>query len=224
MGLWPEHLGHDDRYRYTSEWIDVVTRLWSEPSVDFDGEFFQLADCRSHPQPKVRPTLICAGSSPVGIDFTTTNCDGAFVGAPDLETLRRTSDNVHDMAVSKGRMTKTYAMMTVVMDDTDEKAEGRVAWYEEAADHEAIENLTRTYGSIATVGKKEANQAATNKGFQTERIVGSPDTVFERIEEITEVTGVDGLMLIFPNFRDDLDAFGEAVMPKLRGRIAEIAR
>jgi pyrimidine oxygenase len=216
MGLWPEHLQHDDRYRYTAEWITVVSRLWSEDSIDFDGEFFHLADCRSQPHPMVRPTLICAGSSPVGIDFTTTHCDGAFVGAPDHETLRATSDKVHDLAASKGRTTKTYAMMTVVMDETDAKAARRVAWYEETADLVAIENLTRTYSSIATVNAKEARQASTNRGFQTERIIGSPDTVAEQLEELSDATGVDGLMLIFPNFRDDLDAFGEAVMPMLR--------
>jgi pyrimidine oxygenase len=215
MGLWPEYLSHDDRYRYTTEWIEIVSRLWSEESVNFDGEFFHLADCRSHPQPQVRPTLICAGSSAVGIDFTTSNCDGAFVGAPDLATLKSTSDKVHDLAQTKGRVTKTYAMMTVVMDESDEAAAARVAWYEETADLGAIENLTRTYASISTVGRKEAFQASSNKGFQTERVIGSPETVAARLEEIVEVTGIDGLMLIFPNFRDDLDAFGQEAMPLL---------
>lgn len=216
MGLWPENLSHDDRYRYADEWIDVITRLWSEPSVTHEGEFFHLDDCRSHPQPTVKPTLICAGQSPVGLDFTTTHCDGAFVGAADYDLLREHADQVRELAERKGRSVKTYAMYTVVMDETDAKADARVEWYLETADYDAIEHITRTYSATGTVSEKEATQARRSRGFQTDRIVGSPDTVVEKIGELVERTGVDGLMLIFPDFRGDLEAFGELAMPRLR--------
>jgi pyrimidine oxygenase len=217
MGLWPSHLSHDDRYRYTTEWLDVIRQLWSEDGANHDGEFFHLEDCNARPHPMVTPRLICAGMSDVGLEFTTANCDGAFIGGHDLDSLRALSDRVHHLAEDKGRSIRTYTMMTIVMDDTDEAAWRRVAHIEAGADVAAIEMLARNY---ARHGRADVDRIAErfkrNGGFQTERIIGSPDTVAAQLEELVTATGLDGVMLIFPDFHADLDAFGEAVMPRLR--------
>ncbi|MBM4607760.1 LLM class flavin-dependent oxidoreductase [Rhodococcus hoagii] len=41
---------HDIRYRYGSEWIEVVKRMWTEgEGVNFTGEFFEIKDAFSPP-------------------------------------------------------------------------------------------------------------------------------------------------------------------------------
>jgi pyrimidine oxygenase len=217
MGLWPEHLDHDARYRYTEEWLQVVLRLWTEDSVTHRGEFFHLEDCRSRPHPSVRPDLVCAGRSGVGLDFTTTYCDAAFVSGRDRAELREATSGVRERAAARGRTVKTYSMLTVVMDETDAAAEARVARYQAGVDMEAITNMARSYG-VAWDGTLSgmAAKPAANQGFQTDRVVGAPDTVVEQIEEVLDGGDLDGLMLIFPDFHADLDAFGQLVMPRLR--------
>lgn len=217
MGMWPEHLSHDDRYRYTAEWLEVVDRLWREDSVTHDGAFFHLDQCSSRPHPIVRPTLICAGMSDVGLEFTTRHCDGAFVGAHDLESLGLLAAKVHRLAEDKGRRIRVYTMMTVVMDESDAAARARQAHFEQGADDGAIASLASAYGQLPRADVLAVVDRTVNgRGFQTERLVGSPETIREKIGEIVEATGIDGMMLIFPDYHEDLDAFGREVMPLLR--------
>lgn len=225
MGMWPEHMDHDDRYRYTEEWLDVITRLWEEDSVDHDGEFFHLTDCRSRPHPMVRPKLICAGQSGVGLDFTTRHCDAAFVSGRDRDELRHNTSEVRRKADIAGRDVKTYSMLMIVMDDTDAEAEARVRHYQDGVDMAAIENMAKRYG-VAWDGKLSgmAAKPAANKGLMNDPVVGSPDTILEKMDAVLETSDLDGLMLLFPDYVADLDAFGEAIMPKLRaGRAAVVS-
>ena len=55
MGAWDDSLDHDDRYVLAEEWTTIVKRLWSEPSVDLHGRFFQMDDCASNPKPLSAP-------------------------------------------------------------------------------------------------------------------------------------------------------------------------
>jgi pyrimidine oxygenase len=58
----------------------------------------------------------------------------------------------------------------------------------------------------------------------TPHVLGTPETVIERLSEIFERTSLDGLMLIFPDYLTGLPIFGEKVLPVLRQRFpAKIA-
>ena len=52
MGLWPGDVHYQRRYQYAQEYVDILKRLWSQRDVDYDGEFFQLRDCRILPHPE----------------------------------------------------------------------------------------------------------------------------------------------------------------------------
>jgi pyrimidine oxygenase len=217
MGMWRDDLGHDGRYRYTAEWLEVITRLWEEDSVDHEGEFFRLEDCRSRPHPQVRPKLICAGQSGVGLDFTTRYCDAAFVSGRDRDELRHNVSEVRRKADLVGRQVMTYTMLMVVMDDTDTQAQARVAHYQDGVDMQAIENMAKRYG-VAWDGKLSgmAAKPAANRGLMNDPVVGSPTTILEHMDALLDTSDIDGLMLLFPDYHADLAAFGEAVMPQLR--------
>jgi pyrimidine oxygenase len=216
MGVWPDHLDHDQRYEYTDEWITAVKRLWIEDSVTLDGRFFHLDDCRSRPHPGTMPTLICAGRSAAGLAFQAKHCDAAFLSSYDLDQLRATSQEVKTRADDLGRSIKTYAMLTIVMDDTDAKAEQRYARYGQGADAEALLNMQAAYSNTPEKRVTMSAKAMESGGFQTDVIIGSPDTLADKIATRLEYTTLDGLMLIFPDFHDDLEAFGELVLPELQ--------
>ena len=44
-----------ERIRRLGEACEIVKRLFTEPTVDFDGRYYQLADARSEPKPVQRP-------------------------------------------------------------------------------------------------------------------------------------------------------------------------
>ncbi len=219
MGMWPEHLSHDDRYRYTEEWTTLLKRLWSEDSVTADGEFFHLEDCQSRPHPSPAPTLICAGRSPRGIEFMSRHCDAAFTSGYDYADLREMSTQLRDRAAQFDRTIKTYTMMTIVMDDTDALAEQRYRRYGAVPDVEALENMAAGYDVTPQVRTSMTSKAVKQGGFQTDVVTGSPATVVDKIGSMMDATGVDGLMLIFPDYHADLQAFGELVLPGLRAGV-----
>ncbi|MGG7510490.1 LLM class flavin-dependent oxidoreductase [Plantibacter sp. YIM 135249] len=222
MGLWDADMSKEARYRMVDEWTDAVTRLWEEDSVTLDGEFFTLTDCESRPHPRVRPTVISAGRSPAGRDFQARRSDGAFLSGDTMEELRDASRDVHDKAAALGRDVKTYAMLTVVMDETDAAAERRVAQIAEGVDVGALANMRVSWGMPRDRATSWTQSATGQDAFQTPYVAGSPDSVLSHITTVVEGAELDGLMLIFPDYHADLPVFGETVLPLLRAQDAAV--
>ncbi|MFB2582892.1 LLM class flavin-dependent oxidoreductase [Herbiconiux sp. P15] len=216
MGLWNPDMTKAERYRMTTEWAELVSRLWSEDSVTHAGEFFTLDDCQSRPHPDPRPLVINAGTSPAGRAFQAAHTDGAFLGADTLEDMRDSSRDVHDRAEALGRQVRTYSMLTVVLDETDALATKRAQEYGRGIDRVALANMRRSWGMPEERALAWAEGADGEQAFQTVYVAGGPERVVEHIRTVVETAELDGLMLIFPDYLADLPAFGEAVLPQLR--------
>jgi pyrimidine oxygenase len=216
MGLWDPSVTKAERYRMTTEWTELVLRLWSEDSVTHAGEFFTLNDCVSKPHPSTRPTIISAGTSEEGRAFQARYADGAFLGADSLDDMRVLAADVHERAIAEGRSIKAYSMLTVVVDETDAAAEARAVEYGRGLDREALANMRRSWGIPADRALAWAEGASGEQAFQTAYVTGSPETVAAHIRSVVDTAGLDGLMLIFPDYLADLPVFGERVLPLLR--------
>lgn len=218
MGMWPEHLGHGERYDLAKEWMQIVKRLWSEETVTHHGQYFTMGDCQSLPKPlqQPRPTIICAGQSEKGMGFTIDEGDACFIGGRDLEELAAVSKRAKEMATERNKMIKTYAMFTIIPGATDEEAQARMKHYQEGADVEAIKGMLRSYG-LEPDGRENSMVARAQSAFMTETISGSIASICARIHEILEVTNIDGMMLTFPDYVEDLTIFGRDILPQLKG-------
>ncbi|MBF4573323.1 LLM class flavin-dependent oxidoreductase [Herbiconiux sp. VKM Ac-1786] len=216
MGIWDADMTKDERYRMTAEWAHLVTRLWSEDSVTHAGEFYTLTDCQSRPHPVIRPEIINAATSPAGRAFQAQYADGAFLGADTLEDMRASSRDVHDRAASLGRSVKTYAMLTVVLGDTDADATARATEYGRGLDRVALANMRKSWGMPEERALAWAEGADGEQAFQTVYVAGGPSRVVEHIATVMDTAELDGLMLIFPDYLADLPVFGESVLPELR--------
>lgn len=216
MGVWDEDMTHEERYAMTEEWTQAVTRLWSEDSVDLDGDFFTLTACESRPHPATRPTIISAGRSERGREFQATYADGAFLDAPTIEQMREIAVDVHERAEAKGRTCNAYAMLTVVLAETDAAARQRVDLYAEGVDRVALANMRQAWGWDEDRAMAWAEGAKGTEAFQTPYVAGSAETVAAHILSVVDGAALDGLMLIFPDYMEDMPAFGEYVLPLLR--------
>jgi pyrimidine oxygenase len=220
FGLWDPGLGHEDRYRMTELWTQAVVRLWTEPSVTMHTPYFDLVDCQSRPRPAVRPTVISAGRSEDARRFQARWADGAFLAAESLDEMRMLSADVHARAAAHGRVCRTYTMLTVVQDETDALAARKVGAWGAGLDREALARMRRTWGVPEDQARAWAEGAEGEAAFQTAYVAGSADTVTEHIEYIVREAELDGLMLIFPEYDEDLLLFGETVLPALRAHDA----
>ncbi|KAK0340956.1 hypothetical protein LTR94_028391, partial [Friedmanniomyces endolithicus] len=72
---------HDDRYARTEEWLEVLTRLWTQSRTDFDGAFYKLDDAIVEPKPlwtsnRPRPVFYAGGESEAAKTMIARLCDG----------------------------------------------------------------------------------------------------------------------------------------------------
>lgn len=224
MGMWPEGVDHDARYDLAEEWIQAIKGLWTEPSVTMDGKYFQLEDCVSDPKPSKKPFLVCAGTSEKGMRFSANEMDAIFLSGDVPEVLAQASNKVKGIAAEMGRYIRTYAMMTVVLGETDEEAQATAEHYRDGLDEEALRGMMRAYGFLdAEIGKENAFVKKARSSFMSPHVAGSPDTVVERLSHQLEVSGLDGLMLIFPDYIDGMPKFAKDVLPRLRAKFPSLA-
>jgi pyrimidine oxygenase len=219
MDAWRDDVGHDQRYDLATEWIQIIKQLWTEERVSYDGKYFTMRDCESDPKPAKKPFLVCAGTSPVGMRFSTNEMDAMFMGGKDDAELAATSIAAKTMAREAGRTLKTYSMITLVIGDTDAEAEAQAALFRAGFDEGALHGMMRAYGFLdAEIGKENAFTASARSGFMAARLIGSAETVTRRLIEMLDVCQLDGMMLIFPDYLAGIPLFAEKVLPHIRAR------
>ncbi|MET0271117.1 MAG: LLM class flavin-dependent oxidoreductase, partial [Sphingomonas sp.] len=223
MGAWPEGVDHDARYDLADEWIGAIRALWSEDRVTRRGAYFTLDDCMSDPKPATRPFLVCAGTSGRGMQFSAEHMDALFLSGGDAASLRKASRAARDVAGARGRRMRTYAMMTLVIADSDAAAQGIARHYREGLDEEALRGMMRAYGFLdAEIGRENAFVEQSRSTFMTPRIMGTAASVAEQVGDLLEASELDGLMLIFPDYLGSMPVFGAEVLPAVRARFAPV--
>ena len=223
MGTWRAELDHDRRYDLAREWIEIILRLWSEKRVDYKGEFYNITDCVSDPKPvsKPRPDLICAGMSDIGLDFTARYTDAGFVAGQTEEEIGAVSRRAKSFGDKYGKNVKTFAMYTIVPGATDREAAARVERYIEGTDHEAVAGMRASYG-LKPDGRESALVARSRRdGFMTSYLHGTADSIRQQIVHTIKTAQLDGMMLIFPDYVQDLRYFGESILPGVRESLGQ---
>ncbi|GBQ69389.1 luciferase family protein [Ameyamaea chiangmaiensis NBRC 103196] len=219
MGAWPETIGHDARYDLATEWVTAVRSLWGRDAVDFKGQYVTLNDCRSSPRPSRRPFIVAAGMSERGMRFSVEQTDALFIGGRDLAETVAISARARALARAAGRRLRLYAMLTLVIDDSDAAATARLSRFQAGFDREAFAGLMRSYGVLdAETGQENALTDRARSGFMTPVAAGHPQTVTRRIIEMIEAAQLDGIMLVFADYQDGLARFASSVLPALRSR------
>ncbi|SFO49270.1 pyrimidine oxygenase [Pseudonocardia ammonioxydans] len=221
MGLWPGDEYYEQRYEFAAEYLQILKKAWADGSVTHHGQFFELEDCSVLPRPSRDVPIVCAGQSQKGLSFTAECGDHNFVMATP-HRLREIAANLEQRAGAFGRHAGTFALFTVIAEDTDEEAIDIATDLVASADEAAIANvITSASLDVNPAGTSEALRTGLAKPLQEGNsafmgfpvIAGSYKTVAQQIGEIGAIPGVDGVMLNFRNFVPDIRAFGEKVMP-----------
>ena len=216
-GMWPGDQYYQERYDYAEEYVHVLRELWGKGRVTYKGRFFELDDAQLLPQPRSAIQIVCAGQSDRGMRFTAKLGDRNFI-IGDLDTVGGINRKVKEFAAEFGREDEvgTYALYTVVMADTDEEAEAANQRYVDGGDVEALRVFASAFSADAEGGTAKMLRQHAYIGIPT--VVGSPDTVARFFNELADTTGVDGVLVTFPDFPRDIVTFGERVLPQVESR------
>jgi alkanesulfonate monooxygenase SsuD/methylene tetrahydromethanopterin reductase-like flavin-dependent oxidoreductase (luciferase family) len=217
-----EQREHDERYAFGQEWIDYATKLWTEPgSFDLDWEYFQGNLLEAYPKPHQapRPALLNAGNSSAGIEFSARNVDINFASLDTLDNIRAYTDKVRSKArddYQRDIQVMTYGL--VVCRDTEEEAKRAFQQVVDEGDWGAAGNVIKIAGSGASQSFDHAVKKMQERfiaGWGGYPVVGTPEQVTEQLADLNEA-GMQGMIFGLVDYNEELEYFGENVMPLLR--------
>ncbi len=225
MGLWPGDDFFASRYDYLGEYAQVLRDLWSTGHCDLKGDYFTMEDCRVSPKPQADMKLICAGQSEAGMAFTAQYADYNFCfgrGVNTPQAFAPTVERLMKATAQSGRDVTACVLFMVIAAQTDAAARERWEYYKAGADEAAIAWLGEQ-AAADTKSKSDTNvrqmadpTSAVNINMGT--LVGSFATIAKMLDEVAEVTGTSGVMLVFDDFIRGMDDFGQKIQPLMKSR------
>ena len=98
------------RGRRTDEMLDVMKQLWTGESVSHHGRFFNFDDITLLPKPmqEPHPPIWVAGRSDAALRRAAIDGDGWYPYLFTVNRIRRSNQNVRDMAEQSGRDLSNY--------------------------------------------------------------------------------------------------------------------
>lgn len=150
-----DQLEHDDRYDHADEYLEVLYKLWegsweddavirdresgvfTDPSkvhdIEHRGTHFTVPGIHlSEPSTQRTPVIYQAGASPRGIQFAAGNAEAIFVAASTKAGLKATVTRIRDALEAAGRdrySARIYTLLTIITDETSQKAHAKYADY-----------------------------------------------------------------------------------------------
>jgi long-chain alkane monooxygenase len=101
--------------------------------IDHRGTYYTVPGIHlSEPSPQRTPVIYQAGASPRGIAFASGYAEAIFVAAPTKAVLAGTVRRIRDALEAAGRSrdsAKIYTLLTIITDETPEKARAKHADY-----------------------------------------------------------------------------------------------
>jgi len=207
---------HDRRYARTSEWLDVVSGMWSERRYSFAGQFYRVEDAVLEPKPlqRPRPVLYAGGESPAAKELIAQKCDAYLMHGDPPERIAEKIADLRGRRERLGLPPMRYGLAGyVICRETEKEAERELA---------RITDVQQSAGGYANYQDWLQNTrleqrvsledySVSNRGLKA-GLVGTPEQVAERVREF-EQAGADLLLLQMSPQLEEMERFGEAVIP-----------
>ncbi len=219
-----ELLGHEERYAYLTEWLNVIRQLWSsDREIDIDSRWFHLSKALSlpHPVQGASVPIMNAGFSNTGMRFAAANSDIGLIGLMGeneqawAEQIARYKSLARD---EFGKTIQVWTNMPVVIRDTDAEAAERHRYYtEEMPDKRAIDSF------IATLARENKVPEDSEQMRYMRRtcvlgtgvpLIGSAARIANTLISLSRA-GLDGVVMSYVDFVDGLHRFCRDVLPIL---------
>jgi FMNH2-dependent dimethyl sulfone monooxygenase len=212
---------HDDRYKRTAEFVEIMKGLWRETPYSFHGEYYDIENSHLEPKPRVTPRIYAGGESEAGKAAITGYADAYVTHGGTVEELRTKIAEMKQRRVDAGLPPfEAFGMAAyVIVRETEEEAQAELARITDVQHGHAYESYQDfiSKSQLEHVPSLE-DYSVSNRGLRP-GFVGTPEQVAARIREF-EDAGVDTLLLQFSPQLEEMDRFGEQVIPLVRPSVA----
>lgn len=264
---------HDNRYEVAAEYVEVLYKLWegswedgavvrdqqkrifTNPDkvheIGHKGKFFEVPGYHlCEPSPQRTPVLYQAGASGAGRAFSAQHAECVFVAAPTKSVLKAYVADVRRQAAAAGRNPRkilTFNLVTVIVDETDAKAEAKFREYQQYSSYDGslvfMSGWTGIdfgqYAPTDLVKKVDTNAIVSvvdhlssgDRSWTIEELaqwggvgglgpvfVGSPETIANILQEWVEETDVDGFNLAYAVTPETFEDIVNHLVPELQKR------
>ncbi|WP_221768451.1 LLM class flavin-dependent oxidoreductase [Siminovitchia terrae] len=210
---------HDERYAYGSEWTDILKKLWTvEGEFDYKGKFFDLKRLEAEPKPiqEPYPVLVNAGNSPAGLEFCARECDFNFIAFATPEEAKETAARVRGISRNHGKNLGILSYGNIISRETEKETQELYKQILDMGDWSVAESVSKGLGSESESFEQiKAMQERFITGYGGYPLIGTPEQIVEQLIKISEA-GVDGMLLGFLDYHEDLKFFGEKILPLMK--------
>lgn len=220
-------LDHDERYRRSEEFINVLRKLWTEEETHFRGDFYRINGAPLKPKPLRVPEIFQGGNSFAARKMASRVSDWYFMNGNTIEGIKAQIDEVNSLSAENNRKLKFGVNAFVIVRDTEEEAKQVLRDIIAYADGEAVEGFR---SQVRFAGKASPEREGMwdnsdfndlvqyNDGFKT-GLIGTAEQVADRIIELKKI-GVDLILTGFLHYDEEIRLFGEKVIPLVREKEA----
>jgi pyrimidine oxygenase len=209
--------GHEGKYELAQEWVQLIRKYWTEERVTHKGKYFETNGTFCSPRPLRMPRVVCAGQSPSGFKFTAENCDYAFAVGSDSPMALERMRLAKKVAKEAGKPNlKTVGLFTLIPGRTDQEALERVEYFNQGVDLEVLRQFVALYPDPNDEAKKHWQRQLDNRqSLMDGYMAGSYETLARRLATAVQHGDVDGIMVVVPDFVEDLKTVAHEVFPVL---------
>lgn len=115
-------VGHDERYARTREFLQIVTSIWTQESVDFTGDYYKIADGRVSEPPDPLPQIYFGGSSAAALPIAAEFVDVYLTWGEPPQAAAAKIEQVRALAQARGRSVRFGIRLHTITRDTSAAA------------------------------------------------------------------------------------------------------
>ena len=206
---------HDDRYGRTSEWLDVVNGIWSEPRFSHAGKHYTITGNVMEPKPvrAPRPPIYAGGESEAAKNLIAQKCDAYVMHGDTPEVV---GAKIADMRERRERfdlppMQYGVAGYAIVRGSEDQVKQEVARITDVNSSAKGFANYQQWLSGTQLERQMSIEEySVSNRGLRS-GLTGTPQQVVERVGEF-ERAGVDLLLLQFSPQLEEMERFSQTVI------------
>ena len=208
---------HDARYQRTEEWLTVLRRLLSEPTVDHHGALYDLEGAILEPKPSKAVDVYMGGESPRALQVIAQHGDAYVMHGDAPEVVGDRIKRISDLRAEAGKPPLRFGLSGfVIVRDTEAEAQAEL---DRVLDVRSSPEAYASYQDFVRGSQLESEvslreYSVSNRGLRA-GLVGTAEQVADRIRAY-EQAGVGLMLLQFSPQAEEMARFGAQVIPRFR--------